>query len=94
MDHYFLRRSTNDGVRTHIKYFTGDPYHMVTADLARDWADYPDDIQIAVMDSVLASSVLEYVKRIDARNPDVVYDVASQANIQKISQHLTELEVM
>ena len=67
---------------------------MASADLARDWVDYPDDIQIAVMDSVLASSVLEYVKRIDARNPDVVYDVASQANIQKISQHLTELEDM
>jgi len=92
MDHYFLRRITNDGVRTHIKYFTGDPYHMIAVDLARDWVDYPDDIQIAVMDSVLASYVLEYVKKVNANNPDVVYDLASQTNIQNISQHLAELE--
>ena len=65
---------------------------MIAVDLARDWVDYPDDIQIAVMDSVLASYVLEYVKKVNANNPDVVYDLASQTNIQNISQHLAELE--
>ena len=91
MVHYCLRRCTNDGVRTHVKYFTGDAHHMVTANVLLDWVDYPDDINITVMDAVMASKVMEYVKNLTRSNTDITYNIASLANIHAVSQHLDDL---
>ena len=91
MKHYCLVRSIYDGARTHRKYYIGQTIRMDSESMLRDWTDDPVDINITVMDTMLASTVLSYVKTVTKNNRDTKYALITIDQLHKMTCHVVDL---